>query len=62
VDRKRLGLLGIQERASLAGGEVKIESARGSGTCLQVHIPLPVELSTSNTQDTWKLPEGTVQT
>ncbi|HLO13482.1 MAG TPA: sensor histidine kinase [Anaerolineales bacterium] len=43
VDRKHLGLLGIQERVSLVGGEVKVESAQGSGTCLQVHIPLPEE-------------------
>jgi signal transduction histidine kinase len=40
VDRKQLGLLGIQERASLVHGEVIIHSARESGTCLQVHIPI----------------------
>jgi two-component system sensor histidine kinase UhpB len=43
VDRKQLGLLGIEERVSLVGGEVKIESAEGSGTSLRLHIPLPVE-------------------
>jgi len=42
VDRKQLGLLGIEERVSLVGGTVKVESAQGSGTCLQLHIPLPV--------------------
>lgn len=41
VDRKQLGLLGIEERVSLVGGAVKVESAQGSGTCLQLHIPLP---------------------
>ena len=45
VDRKQLGLLGIEERVSLVGGTVKIESAEGSGTSLQLHIPLPVETS-----------------
>jgi two-component system sensor histidine kinase UhpB len=40
VSRKQLGLLGIQERASLVGGEVRIDSLPGQGTCLQVLIPL----------------------
>jgi two-component system, NarL family, sensor histidine kinase UhpB len=43
VDRKQLGLLGIQERVSLVNGEVKIDSTQGEGTCLQVHIPVPAE-------------------
>lgn len=43
IDRKQLGLLGIQERASLVHGEVKIESSTEAGTCLQVYIPLPME-------------------
>jgi two-component system sensor histidine kinase UhpB len=54
IDRKQLGLLGIQERASLVHGEVKIESSKESGTCLQVYIPLPRE-------DLVNVPEGTVQ-
>jgi len=37
---RRLGLLGIQERADLVGGEVRVESAPGHGTRLQVRIPL----------------------
>jgi two-component system sensor histidine kinase UhpB len=41
VDRKQLGLLGIEERVSLVGGVVQVESTKGSGTCLHVHIPLP---------------------
>jgi len=61
VDRKRLGLLGIQERVSLVGGEIKIESSQGSGTCLQVHIPLPVENSNGIGLDTRNEPERTIQ-
>lgn len=41
VNRKHLGLLGIQERVSLVGGEMEIDSAQGSGTCLRVRVPLP---------------------
>lgn len=39
VTRKQLGLLGIQERAALAGGEVKINSSPGRGTSLLVCVP-----------------------
>ncbi len=34
------GLVGIQERAELAGGDCRIESAPGEGTSLTVNIPL----------------------
>ncbi|MGD9100832.1 MAG: sensor histidine kinase [Anaerolineae bacterium] len=34
------GLVGIQERVSLAGGDCRIESAPGEGTTLTVKIPL----------------------
>lgn len=34
-----LGLLGIQERARLLGGEAAIESAPGGGTVVQVRLP-----------------------
>lgn len=43
VDRKQLGLLGIQERASLVHGGVKIESSPETGTFLQVYIPSPLD-------------------
>jgi PAS domain S-box-containing protein len=33
------GLLGIRERASLLGGNLKIESQPGQGTCLMVEVP-----------------------
>lgn len=41
--RRAWGLLGMQERVGLVGGEVKIESARGQGTIIQVTIPLKDE-------------------
>jgi two-component system sensor histidine kinase UhpB len=39
---KRLGLLGIQERVSLVGGDLTITSSPGEGTLLRVCIPCPV--------------------
>jgi len=38
VDKHRLGLMGMQERVQLAGGEFKIDS--GAGTTIVVTIPL----------------------
>jgi signal transduction histidine kinase len=43
VSRKHLGLLGIQERVALAGGEVTVESTLREGTCLRIWVPLPRE-------------------
>jgi two-component system sensor histidine kinase UhpB len=40
VARKHLGLLGMQERAALVGGEVTVESAPGEGTRVQAWVPL----------------------
>ena len=37
---RRLGLLGMRERVSLASGTFEIESSAGSGTSLYVRIPL----------------------
>jgi len=37
------GLLGIQERAALLGGQYEIESEPGRGTCVRVQVPLMVE-------------------
>ncbi|HEU4328932.1 MAG TPA: CheR family methyltransferase [Roseiflexaceae bacterium] len=37
---RRLGLLGMHERASLAGGTITIESTPGEGTSIFVSIPL----------------------
>ncbi len=37
----KLGLLGMQERATLAGGSVEVESNPGAGTTVFVRLPLP---------------------
>jgi signal transduction histidine kinase/ligand-binding sensor domain-containing protein len=39
---KNLGLLGMQERARMIGGEMSIESAPGRGTQVRIRIPLEV--------------------
>lgn len=44
VPLQHLGLLGIQERATLVGGDVVVESVPGKGTRLQICVPLPVEV------------------
>jgi len=61
VDRKQLGLLGIQERVSLVRGTVKVESIQGAGTCLRLHVPLPVEDPINSEPNALNLPEGTLQ-
>lgn len=37
--RTRLGLVGMRERVSLLGGELRIESGRGEGTTVTVQLP-----------------------
>ncbi len=37
---RQLGLVGMAERAALAGGEFLVESTPGSGTTIYIHIPL----------------------
>jgi len=37
---RRLGLVGIRERAALLQGELTLESSQGHGTTLFVRIPL----------------------
>ncbi len=39
--RRSLGLVGMQERALLLNGDLKIEGATGAGTTLTLTIPLP---------------------
>lgn len=39
--RTGLGLVGMSERASLAGGRLDIEATRYSGTCLRARFPVP---------------------
>lgn len=51
VRRARLGawgLLGMEERAHLLGGEVRIESTCGSGTRVEAVFPYPAETKESN--------------
>jgi signal transduction histidine kinase len=38
---KQLGLLGMNERAQLVGGEVVVESSPGQGTTVLVRVPIP---------------------
>jgi signal transduction histidine kinase len=56
--RKPLGILGIRERASLVHGEVKINSSKDSGTCLQVYIPMP---ALDPALDSFPVQEGIMQ-
>lgn len=44
-----LGLRGMQERAALLNGDLKIESAIGSGTTIFVHIPIAESLPLAGT-------------
>jgi signal transduction histidine kinase len=37
----RLGLLGMQERLALAGGNLEVESNPGAGTAVIARVPLP---------------------
>ena len=43
------GLLGMQERAALAGGSVEIESSPGGGTTVFARLPLAPEPSANST-------------
>jgi signal transduction histidine kinase len=38
-----LGLEGMQERIKALGGKIKITSAHGAGTMVDVQVPLPEE-------------------
>jgi len=42
-DRTSFGLLGIRERVELLGGRLRIDSAPGQGTRLEIEVPLPRE-------------------
>lgn len=44
VAGNRLGLQGIRERARLFGGQARINSAPGRGTCIAVSLPLVEEM------------------
>jgi signal transduction histidine kinase len=40
LPQRRLGLLGMRERVDLVGGRMKVDSAPGRGTRLEVRVPL----------------------
>jgi signal transduction histidine kinase len=40
--RKRLGLVGMRERAALAGGNLEVRSSPGQGTSILAWFPLPI--------------------
>jgi signal transduction histidine kinase len=42
--RKHLGLQSMRERASIMGGELKVESAPEQGTCITVSVTVPASL------------------
>jgi len=44
------GLLGMRERARLAGGRLEVVSGPGTGTALQLHLPLNVADSDGHTE------------
>jgi two-component system, NarL family, sensor histidine kinase UhpB len=45
VNRKSLGLLGMQERTHLIGGQVEIVGDKGTGTTLRLRVPLTKTLA-----------------
>jgi len=49
--RKSLGLVGMQERAFLLDGDLKIEGASGAGTILTLTIPLPSQVTGGKNQN-----------
>ena len=60
ISHQQLGLLGIRERASLVHGEVRIESSKDRGTCVQVYIPVPTDIPANAGPDGSNVPEGMV--
>ena len=42
-DPQALGLVGMQERARLAGGNLEVRSAQGTGTSVDLSVPLTEE-------------------
>lgn len=48
LERQRLGLLGMRERAELFGGEVRVASAQGHGTRVVVSFPMDARSAVPN--------------
>jgi signal transduction histidine kinase len=41
--REHLGIHGMEERATLVGGKLTIETEEGAGTSVYVEVPVPEE-------------------
>ncbi|MFQ5826094.1 MAG: histidine kinase [Dehalococcoidia bacterium] len=41
VSEEHMGLFGMKERASMLGGELRIETSLGAGTCVKLSCPIP---------------------
>jgi signal transduction histidine kinase len=50
-NRPSWGLIGMQERASLLGGDLRIETAVGEGTCVEARFPIPQEMGEQGDED-----------
>jgi signal transduction histidine kinase len=53
----KLGLVGMQERAALAGGSVEIESNPGAGTTVFARLPLALERTRADPSAAQRAPE-----
>ncbi len=51
-----LGLLGMQERLEALGGTLRITSAPGQGTMLQIRLPVYLGEAASETDSPWADP------
>ncbi len=51
ADKKKLGLFGMRERASLIGGKIAIESQPGAGATIFLEVPLKLPQEVSDGQD-----------
>jgi two-component system NarL family sensor kinase len=51
VPGDRFGLVGMQERARLLGGTLRVESAPGAGTAIDVRIPIGVRAAQAGRDD-----------
>lgn len=47
-NKRSLGILGMMERARLAGGDVQIEPAKGGGTDVKLRVPLELGMPASS--------------
>ena len=52
VSQDKFGLIGLNERANVLGGSLRIESSDGMGTRLEVHVPLSASVPRPNVEAT----------